>query len=114
MEPNTNLNDKPSPKLTIKSFLNGKYITESLSSKHIVPMIIVFFVLIFYIWNRYESQRQMTYIAVLNKQLRELRYRAVTHSSEVMGQSKQSQIKLKLNQLGLDLVESQNPPYTLD
>ncbi|MGL5786324.1 MAG: FtsL-like putative cell division protein [Bacteroidales bacterium] len=114
MDTNTNLNDKQRPKLTVKSFLNGKYITESLSSRHLVPLIVLFFVLIFYIWNRYESQRQQTYIAVLSKELRELRYRAVTHSSEVMGQSKQSQIKSKLNQLGVDLTESQTPPYSLD
>ncbi|MGL5920190.1 MAG: FtsL-like putative cell division protein [Bacteroidales bacterium] len=108
------MEDMQRPKLTIKSFLNGRYITERLSGRHFVPLIVLFFVLIFYIWNRYESQRQMTYIAVLNKELRELRYRAVTHSSEVMGQSKQSQIKLKLRELGVDLTESQTPPYTLE
>lgn len=108
------MEDNIKPKLTIKSFLNGRYITEHLSGRHFFPLIVLFFILIFYIWNRYEAQRQMTSIAVLNKELRELRYRAVTHSSEVMGQSKQSQIKMRLRELGVDLVESQTPPYTLE
>ncbi|MGL5226890.1 MAG: FtsL-like putative cell division protein [Bacteroidales bacterium] len=106
--------EKKSTRITFKSILSGKAIAENLQGKHLLPIAVIFFMMIFYIWNRYEGQRQMTKIAKLNKELRELRYRAVTQSSEVMGQSRQSQLKLRLNAMGIDLIESQTPPITLE
>lgn len=97
----------------LKYFLYGEFIEQFVTFRYFTYFMIVFAMFMFYIWNRYEAQTKITQIAVLKKEIRELRYRSVTHNSEVLGQGRQSQIKQRLSELGLEFEESKQPPYLL-
>lgn len=71
-------------------------------------------VLIFiYISNRYTCQQKIADIGNLQRQLIDIRYEALTLSSELMGTSRQSQVKKLVEGKGLDLEESNKPAYRL-
>ncbi|MGL5893684.1 MAG: FtsL-like putative cell division protein [Bacteroidales bacterium] len=114
MESKSNKNNKEESKFKgLSYYMTGEFIEQFVSMKYLFVFMMVFSFAMLYIWNRYESQRQMTQIATLKKEIRELRYRSVTHTSEVLGQGRQSQIKRRLKELGVEMEESNKPPYLL-
>ncbi|MGL4992604.1 MAG: FtsL-like putative cell division protein [Bacteroidales bacterium] len=114
MEKQNNPSEKNDSKFKgLGYYMTGEFIEKFISMKYLFVFMMIFSFAMLYIWNRYESQRQMTQIATLKKEIRELRYRSVTHTSEVLGQGRQSQIKRRLKELGVEMEESNTPPYLL-
>jgi hypothetical protein len=52
-------------------------------------------------------------IVKLEKKLTDVKYEALTRSAELMGGSKQSQVKSLIVEKGIQLEESQTPPYSI-
>ena len=63
--------------------------------------------------NRYECQLQLIEIDNLKKELIDIKYDALTRSSELMERSRQSRIEEYIATKESDLQTSTNPPYLL-
>ena len=68
---------------------------------------------IFYINNRYECQQLMIRIEELKKELTDIKYDALTRSSELMEQSRQSRIEEYIATQQSDLQSATTPPYLI-
>jgi hypothetical protein len=68
---------------------------------------------IFYIHNRYASQKEMIEIDKLKHDLIDIRYDALTRSSELLEQTRQSRIEEYISEKGSDLQTPTNPPYLI-
>ena len=69
--------------------------------------------IIFYIHNRYASQQQQIEIDRLKKELIDIKYDALTRSSELMEKSRQSRIEDYISNKESDLQTSTHPPYLI-
>jgi hypothetical protein len=69
--------------------------------------------ILFYIHNRYASQQQQIEIDKLKKELIDIKYDALTRSSELMEKSRQSRIEEYVSEEQSDLQTSTNPPYVI-
>ena len=69
--------------------------------------------ILFYIHNRYACQQQMIGIDKLKKELIDIKYDALTRSSELMERSRQSRIEEYIATKESDLQTSTNPPYLI-
>ena len=77
-------------------------------------MIVLVVVLIFiFIGNRYVCMQRLREIDRLQQQLRDVRFEALSISSELTGNSRQSQIELLIEEQGIELEAAKNPPYEL-
>ena len=63
--------------------------------------------------NRYASQQQQIEIDRLKKELIDIKYDALTRSSELMEKSRQSRIEEYISNKESDLQTSTNPPYLI-
>ena len=76
--------------------------------------IVLVVVLIFiFIGNRYVCMQRLREIDRLQQQLRDVRFEALSISSELTGNSRQSQIELLIEEQGIELEAAKNPPYEL-
>ncbi len=110
---------KPSEELketslgSIKDFIDGSILTKTEVVQQL-PFIIFLVVLgIFYISNRYRSELVYRDMVSLEKELKELRFEAITTASDLMFMSKQSEVVKRVKKEGLDLIESTEPPIII-
>ena len=68
---------------------------------------------IFYIHNRYASQQQQIEIDNLRKELIDIKYDALTRSSELMEKSRQSRIEEYISTKGSQLQTATQPPFII-
>ncbi len=99
--------------LDLKGILQGRVISTEWIFKHWKRILIVAILIIIYISNRYTCQMKISEIGSLQRELANIRYEALTISSELMGNSRQSQVKEMIKEKGLNLEESKQPPYKL-
>ena len=99
--------------LDLKGILQGRVISTEWIFKRWKRILIVAILIIIYISNRYTCQMKISEIGSLQRELVNIRYEALTISSELMGSSRQSQIKEMIKEKGLDMEESKQPPYKL-
>lgn len=110
---------KPSEELketssgSVKDFIDGSILSKSAVVQQL-PFILFIVVLgIFYISNRYRSERVYRDMVSLEKELKDLRFEAITTASDLMYMSKQSEVVKRVKREGLDLVESREPPIKI-
>jgi hypothetical protein len=99
--------------ISFRDVIGGQVLANNFLSKNIGLIALILFMLFFYISNRYECQQKMMDIVKLQKKLTDVKYEALTRSSELMGGSKQSQVKALIIEKGIELEESQTPPYSI-
>ncbi len=98
---------------SIKDFLNGRILTRQ-SVANQLPFVVYLAILgFFYIGNHYKVEKLMRESAKLSKELKELRYEAITTSSELMYMSKQSEVLKKIRSLNVELEDLTEPPRIL-
>ena len=68
---------------------------------------------ILYINNRYESQKQLLLIDEYKVELKDVKYNALTRSAELMDKSRQSRIEEHISKKGSSLEIPKNPPYII-
>ncbi len=76
-------------------------------------LVLIMVFIIFYIHNRYASQQQQIEIDRLKKELIDIKYDALTRSSELMEKSRQSRIEDYISSKESDLQTSTHPPYLI-
>lgn len=100
-------------KITLRDVIGGQILANGFLERNAGLIALILFMTFFYISNRYECQQKMVDIVKLQKKLADVKYEALTRSAELMGGSKQSQVKSLIFEKGIELQESQTPPYKL-
>ncbi len=100
-------------KLSFKSFLGGDILTHKFLRRQfwLLVMLVVYGIL--YIGNRYACQQQIIAIDRMKKELTNMKYNALTRSSELTEKSRQSKIEEYVSKEKSTLQTSTNPPYLI-
>ena len=79
--------------MSIRSILGGDILANDFFKRQTSLLILIMILTILYIDNRYTSQQEMIEIDRLKKELTDVKYDALTRSSELMEKSRQSRIE---------------------
>ncbi len=96
-----------------KNIIGGDILTAGFFRRQGKLIVLIMVLVIFYIHNRYAAQQQLIEIDRLKKELEDIRYDALTRSSELMERSRQSKIEEYVASKESDLQTSTNPPYLI-
>jgi len=99
--------------VTFKDVINGKFVTGKLVTKQYRYIILLAAIAFYYIHNHYIVENLQKELYTLNKEVKELRYEALTTSSDLMSMSKPSEVLAKIQQQGIELEELSEPPRIL-
>ena len=97
----------------IERILGGDILATDFFRRQTKLLVLIMVFIIFYIHNRYASQQQQIEIDRLKKELTDIKYDALTRSSELMEKSRQSRIEDYISSKESDLQTSTNPPYLI-
>ena len=97
----------------IKELLGGDVLANSVVISQLPYLFFLTFLAIIYIGNRYNAEKVVRQTVFLQNKIKELRAESVTISAELMDISKQSEVSRLVNERGLDLIESFEPPKRL-
>ena len=98
---------------SLKSILGGDILATDFFRRQTKLLVLIMVLIIFYIHNRYASQQQQIEIDKLKKELIDIKYDALTRSSELMEKSRQSRIEDYISTKESDLQTSTHPPYLI-
>jgi hypothetical protein len=117
-EQNTNKQKKQkenaSPKhMSIRSILGGDILANDIFKRQTSLLILIMILTILYIDNRYTSQQELIEIDRLKKELTDIKYDALTRSSELMEKSRQSRIEEYISTEESHLETATNRPYLI-
>ena len=117
-EQNTNKQKKQkenaSPKhMSIRSILGGDILANDFFKRQTRLLILIMILTILYIDNRYTSQQELIEIDRLKKELTDIKYDALTRSSELMEKSRQSRIEEYISTEESHLETATNRPYLI-
>ena len=105
--------NKDSKHISIWYILGGGILKEDFIVKHTSMVVLVICLIFFAITNRYTCDQKLNEIDRLQQQLRDVRFEALSISSELTGNSRQSQVELLIEEQGIDLEGAKTPPYEL-
>ena len=97
----------------LKSILGGDILATDFFRRQAGLLFLIIVLIIIYINNRYECQMQLIEIDNLKKELTDIKYDALTRSSELMERSRQSRIEEYISTKESDLQTSTHPPYLI-
>ncbi|MCL2074513.1 MAG: FtsL-like putative cell division protein [Marinilabiliaceae bacterium] len=97
-------------RFTIKDFLHGKILESPFLKKNIPFMIYMVFVALIYIDNRFRVELLLKEQIALSNEIKELKYEAITTSSELMKKSRQSEVVNKVQEHNIGLEVLTTPP----
>ena len=96
-----------------KSIVGGDILATDFFRRQTKLLVLIMVLVIFYIHNRYSFQRQIITIEELKKELTDIKYDALTRSSELMEQSRQSRIEEYIATQESVLQTATTPPYLI-
>ncbi len=99
-------------RITWKSILGGELLVRFMQ-RHTKMIAIIVVLIIIYINNRYLSQQELIEIDRLKKELTDIKYDALTISSELTERSRQSRIEEYISSEGMTLETATTPPYLI-
>ena len=103
-----------SPKhMSIKSILGGDIPANDFFKRQTSLLILIMVLTILYINNRYECQQEMIEIDRLKKELTDIKYDALTRSSELMEKSRQSRIEEYISTEESHLETATSRPFSI-
>ena len=104
---------KSARRTTWRGIIGGDILAAEFFRRQVKLLVLVMVLVIFYINNRYECQQQMIRIEELKKDLTDIKYDALTRSSELMEHSRQSRIEEYIATQQSDLQSATTPPYLI-
>lgn len=96
-----------------KNIIGGDILATDFFRRQTRLIVLIMILILFYIHNRYACQQQMIELDKLKKDLIDIKYDALTRSSELMERSRQSRIEEYIATKESDLQTSTNPPYLI-
>lgn len=97
----------------LTSILGGDILANDMFRKQWKLMVLIMVLILFYIDNRYSCQQQLIELDRLKVELTDVKYDALTRSSELMEKSRQSKIQEYIEKKHSDLQISTTPPYLI-
>lgn len=104
---------KAKNRTSLKNIIGGDILATDFFRRQTKLLVLIMVQILFYIHNRYACQQQMIEIDKLKKELIDIKYDALTRSSELMEKSRQSRIEEYIATKESDLQTSTNPPYLI-
>ena len=99
--------------ITLKSILGGDILAHDFFKRQANLIILIVIMTILYIDNRYSSQQELIEIDRLKKELTDIKYDALTISSELTERSRQSRIEEYISSKGTPLEVADTPTYLI-
>ena len=99
--------------ITFKSIMGGDILAHNFLRRQANLQILIVILTILYIDNRYSSQQELIEIDQLKKELTDIKYDALTISSELTEKSRQSRIEEYLATENTGLETATIPPYLI-
>ena len=106
-------NKKKAKKRFFMHILGGEIFDEDTISKMANMAILIVGLFLFFTGNRYTCMDKLKEIDRLQHELRDLQFEALSISSELTGNSRQSQIEMLIEEQGIELEVAKTPPYIL-
>lgn len=100
-------------KFSLRDYINGQVLNHEYLKRNRKFLLFLVFLAFVYINNHYGVDSLLKEHLVLTKEVRELKYEAITTSAELMHMSKQSEVVRKVQEAGLDLEVLTTPPRIL-
>ena len=104
---------KAKNRTSLKNIIGGDILATDFFRRQTKLLVLIMVLILFYIHNRYACQQQMIENEKLKKELIDIKYDALTRSSELMEKSRQSRIEEYIATKESDLQTSTNPPYLI-
>lgn len=98
---------------SIRSILGGDILANDFIKRQANLLILIVILTILYIDNRYSSQQELIEIDRLKKELTDIRYDALTRSSELMEKSRPSRVEEYISTEESHLETSTSRPYLI-
>ena len=105
--------EKVKRRTSLKNIIGGDILATDFFRRQTRLLVLIMVLILFYIHNRYACQQQMIEIDKLKKELIDIKYDALTRSSELMERSRQSRIEEYIATKERDLQTSTNPPFLI-
>ena len=99
--------------ISLRDIANGQILNNEYLKKNRKYLLFLVFLAFVYINNHYGVDALLKEHLVLNKEVQELKYEAITTSSQLMQMSKQSEVVSRVQAAGLDLDVLTTPPRIL-
>lgn len=96
-----------------KGFIGGDILAAEFFRRQSKLLVLILVLVIFYINNRYECQQSLIRIEELKEKLTDIKYDALTRSSELMEKSRQSRIEEYIATQQSELQSATTPPYLI-
>lgn len=110
---NDTKNGQKNTGITWRSILGGDILAHDFFKRQVPLLCLIVVLTIVYIDNRYSSQREMIEIDRLKEELKDIKYDALTISSELTERSRQSKIETYISEKSTPLATSTKPPYLI-
>ncbi len=102
-----------SKKISVFHILSGGILTEEFVVRQSKLLILIVFLIVIFISNRYSCMKKLTEIEDLTRQLNDIKYENLIISTELTTNSRQSQIEALLQEKGIKLEGSKSPAYII-
>lgn len=102
--------DKELHKIDIKKLISGRLFGGDFLQQNFRFILFMAFLAALYITNRYQAEKLLRRSVKLQDELKELRAESISTASELMYHSRQTQVKLLVDERGLGLKEAVEPP----
>lgn len=93
--------------------IHGRALSSDVLAKHSRSLFVLIALILMNIGNRYDCQKKLAEMSSLKREITDLRYEALTLSTQLMGASRQSEVENLVKRKGLDLEVATTPPYKL-
>jgi len=100
-------------RFSLMYILGGGILKEDYILKHTKMIVLVVVLSFFFIGNRYSCILKIRDINRLQRDLEDVKLKALTISTELTGKSRQSQIEALVKKQDIDLEGATSPPYEL-
>ena len=97
----------------LKEIFDGTILTKGFLTRNFRMLLIFVAGVLFYIGNHYRVIMNLNKIDKLQTELTDVKYEALTQSSLLMRESRQSRVRELVQEKGLGLEESITPPYEI-
>ena len=104
------MEQEKSKRFTLKDILHGKILESKVLKSNIGLLLFLVFIAILYIDNHFRVEMLLKEHITLTKEIKDLKYEAITISSELMKKSRQSEIVNRVQENNLSLEVLTKPP----
>lgn len=99
---------------SLRDLMTGNFLNKRFIRKNYLLLVLISVFVFIYIDNRLVLEKNMAKEANLRKELQDVKYQALTISSEFTKLSRRSFILDQIRQKGLNLIESPTPPIVIE